>query len=126
MSWTVYLARCADGTLYAGITTDAVRRIAEHNAGSGAAYTRSRRPIRLVYWETVSDRSGALRREHAMRRLTREEKEALVTELTSRLEMAGTAQPRPEARKASSGSRDAPRHPLQLPTDPPARRPARK
>jgi putative endonuclease len=76
--WTVYLARCSDGSLYAGITTDPVRRIAEHNSGTGAAYTRTRRPIRLVYWETADDRSGALRREHAIRRLTHREKEALV------------------------------------------------
>jgi predicted GIY-YIG superfamily endonuclease len=76
--WTVYLARCSDGSLYTGITTDPIRRMVEHNSGSGAAYTRTRLPIRLVYWETVEDRSGALRREHAIRRLTRREKEALV------------------------------------------------
>ncbi|HZN98036.1 MAG TPA: GIY-YIG nuclease family protein, partial [Gemmatimonadales bacterium] len=58
------------------------RRIAEHNSGTGAAYTRARRPIRLVYWETADDRSGALRREHAIRRLTRREKEALVRVFT--------------------------------------------
>jgi putative endonuclease len=78
MPWTVYLARCSDGSLYAGITTDPVRRLAEHNGGSGAAYTRTRLPIRLVYWETADDRSSALRREHALRRLNRREKEALV------------------------------------------------
>ena len=78
MPWTVYLARCSDGSLYTGITTDPIRRMAEHNSGSGAAYTRTRRPIRLVYWETADDRSGALRREHAIRRLTRREKEGLV------------------------------------------------
>jgi putative endonuclease len=76
--WTVYLARCSDGSLYTGITTDPIRRVAEHNSGSGAAYTRTRRPIRLVYWETADDRPGALRREYAIRRLTRKEKEALV------------------------------------------------
>ena len=78
MTWTVYLARCQDGTLYTGITTDRERRLAEHNSGSGAAYTRTRRPVSLVYWEIVSDRSSALRREHAIKRLSRVEKRALV------------------------------------------------
>jgi predicted GIY-YIG superfamily endonuclease len=77
MAWTVYLARCRDGTLYTGITTDPDRRLAEHNAGSGAAYTRSRLPVALVYWEVVIDRSSALRREHAIKRLSRAAKEAL-------------------------------------------------
>jgi putative endonuclease len=77
MPWTVYLARCRDGTLYTGITTDPDRRLAEHNAGAGAAYTRSRLPVALVYWEVVVDRSSALRREHAIKRLTRAAKEAL-------------------------------------------------
>jgi putative endonuclease len=78
MAWTVYLARCSDGTLYAGITTDPERRLAEHNAGCGGAYTRSRAPVTMVYWEAVHDRSGALRREHAIKRLTRSQKEDLV------------------------------------------------
>ena len=78
MPWTVYLARCRDGTLYTGVTTDPVRRLAEHNAGCGGAYTRSRVPVTLVYWEQASDRSLALRRERAIKRLTRAEKESLV------------------------------------------------
>lgn len=77
MPWTVYLARCRDGTLYTGVTTDPARRMAEHNAGCGAAYTRSRLPVTLVYCELVETRSCALRREHAIRRLTRGEKEVL-------------------------------------------------
>jgi putative endonuclease len=77
MPWTVYLARCRDGTLYTGVTTDPARRLAEHNSGGGAAYTRSRMPITLVYQEQALDRSCALRREHAIKRLTRAEKEAL-------------------------------------------------
>lgn len=77
MPWTVYLARCRDGTLYTGVTTDPERRLAEHNAGCGAAYTRSRLPVTLVYLEAVRDRSGALRREHAIRRMSRGQKEAL-------------------------------------------------
>lgn len=79
MAWTVYLARCSDGTLYTGVTTDPERRLAEHNAGCGGAYTRARGPITLVYWEEARDRGEALRREHAIKRLTRLQKEALVT-----------------------------------------------
>ena len=77
MAWTVYLARCRDGTLYTGITTDPERRLAEHNAGNGAAYTRTRLPVALVYWEVVTDRSSALRREHSIKQLSRAAKEAL-------------------------------------------------
>ena len=77
MTWTVYLVRCRDGSLYTGITTDPGRRLAEHNSGSGAAYTRSRLPVELVYRESVRNRSQALRREHAIKRLTRPSKEAL-------------------------------------------------
>ena len=77
MAWTVYLARCADGSFYTGITTDPLRRVAEHNAGTGAAYTRARLPIALVYAEPAADRAAALRREHAIRRLSRGEKERL-------------------------------------------------
>jgi putative endonuclease len=76
--FAVYLVRCNDGSLYAGITTDLNRRLREHNAGRGAAYTRSRRPVTLVYDEAAGDRSAALRREAALRRLHRAEKLALV------------------------------------------------
>ena len=77
MPWTVYLARCGDGTLYTGVTTDPERRLAEHNRGSGAAYTRSRLPVELIYLEPVASRSHALRREYAIKRMSRAEKEAL-------------------------------------------------
>jgi putative endonuclease len=77
MAWTVYLVRCADGSFYTGITTDPVRRVTQHNAGAGAAYTRSRLPVVLVYLEPAADRSGALRREYAIRRLSRRKKEEL-------------------------------------------------
>ena len=82
MSWTVYLARCSDGTLYTGITTNPERRLAEHNAGSGAYYTRARLPVVLVYRETTTDRSSALRREYAIKQLSRAEKERLAVDLT--------------------------------------------
>jgi putative endonuclease len=78
MSWTVYLARCRDGSLYTGVTTDPERRLAEHNSGCGGSYTRSRIPVVMVYWEPAEDRSGALRRERAIKRLSHARKEALV------------------------------------------------
>ena len=78
MAWTVYFLRCRDGTLYAGATNDLPRRVAAHQAGRGGAYTRSRRPVRVVYSERQPDRSAALRREAALKRLTRAAKLALV------------------------------------------------
>lgn len=78
MTWFVYVARCGDGSLYTGITTDPDRREALHNAGRGARYTRSRGPIKLVYREQAADRGTALRREAAIKRLDRAGKEAMV------------------------------------------------
>ncbi len=75
--WQVYLLRCADGSLYAGVTTDVERRLAEHNAGRGARYTRSRLPAELVYWEEAPDRAAAQRREYAIRRLSPAQKRRL-------------------------------------------------
>jgi len=79
-SWQVYIARCADGTLYTGIARDVGRRIAEHNAGNGAAasYTRARRPVVLVYQEPAPDRSAASKREYQIKQLSRAEKLSLV------------------------------------------------
>ncbi len=76
-AWFVYLLRCADGTLYAGATNDIERRLARHAAGKGAAYTRARLPLALVYTEPAADRSAALRREAAIKRLNRRQKLAL-------------------------------------------------
>ncbi len=72
--WHVYLLRCRDGSLYAGATNDLVRRLAAHGRGDGARYTRSRLPVELVFEERVRDRSAALRREAALKRLSRAEK----------------------------------------------------
>jgi putative endonuclease len=69
--WTVYLVRCGDGSLYTGITNDLAARLAAHNRGKGAAYTRGRLPIDLVYSEGAEDRSTALRREAAIKRMSR-------------------------------------------------------
>ena len=71
------MLRCGDGSLYTGITNDLPRRLARHNAGTASAYTRARRPVHLVFQERHPDRSAALRREAAVRRLTRAEKLAL-------------------------------------------------
>jgi putative endonuclease len=72
-----YVLECADGTLYTGWTTDLEARLAAHNAGRGARYTRSRRPVRLAYWEPQPSRSAALRREAELRRLPHVRKLAL-------------------------------------------------
>ena len=74
----VYLLRCADGTLYTGFTNDLARRLAAHNAGRGAKYTRGRRPVELVYWESFSNTSSALRREYAIKQLPRRQKLTLI------------------------------------------------
>ncbi|MDX1518556.1 MAG: GIY-YIG nuclease family protein [Gammaproteobacteria bacterium] len=77
--WFVYVLRCADGSYYTGITTDLERRIAEHNHDKrGAAYTRARRPVSLVYRETCDSRSDAARREHRIRKMNREQKQDLI------------------------------------------------
>lgn len=73
----VYLLRCRDGSLYTGITNDLTRRLAAHRRGTGSAYTRSRLPIALAYQEELPDRGAALRREAAIRRLSRASKLAL-------------------------------------------------
>ena len=76
--YEVYLLSCADGTLYCGIAKNAEARLKTHNAGKGAKYTRSRLPVKIVYIETVTDKSTALKREIAIKRLTREQKLALI------------------------------------------------
>ena len=74
----VYILLCRDGTLYTGCTNDLERRLAVHNAGKGAKYTRSRLPVCLKYWEVLPNKSSALRRERAIKSLTRREKLALI------------------------------------------------
>jgi putative endonuclease len=74
----VYFLRCSDGTLYCGWTTDPERRVAAHNAGKGAKYTRSRRPVELVYIEEYENRHDALSREWHIKRMARNEKERLI------------------------------------------------
>ena len=73
----VYLLRCSDESLYCGWTTDLEKRVATHNAGSGTKYTRSRRPVELVYFEEYEDRHEALSREWHLKRMSREEKQKM-------------------------------------------------
>lgn len=75
----VYVLECADGSLYTGYTTDVERRVAEHDAGQGANYTRGRTPVELVHVEDYETRSAAMSREAAVKALSRAEKEALVS-----------------------------------------------
>jgi predicted GIY-YIG superfamily endonuclease len=76
--WFVYILRCADGSLYTGITTDLSRRCEQHNAGTASRYTRSRLPVTLEYQEDQRNQSMALKRELAIKALTRKAKEALI------------------------------------------------
>ncbi len=76
--WYVYILRCADGTLYTGVTLDPQRRLAQHNAGTASKCTRCRRPVEMVYRERAEDKGAALRREYAIKQLSRAEKLALI------------------------------------------------
>jgi putative endonuclease len=79
LNWIVYILRCADGTLYTGITNDLERRMAEHEAGQGAKYTKGRGPFKLVYQETCRDRGLASKREIEIKSLDRKAKLLLVS-----------------------------------------------
>ena len=76
--WFVYMVRCADGSFYTGITKDVKRRCQQHNAGTASRYTRSRLPVKLVYREVQRSRSLALKREAAIKAMTRQGKLALI------------------------------------------------
>ncbi|MBA61502.1 MAG: endonuclease [Planctomycetaceae bacterium] len=78
--WFVYILQCADGTLYTGMTNDLPRRIEQHNAGTAARYTRARTPVELVYQQETANRSSALKREYAIKQLTRKQKDRLIAE----------------------------------------------
>lgn len=84
VSWYVYMLRCGDGSLYTGCTDNIPRRLAIHQSGKGAKYTRSRLPVELAYWEELPDKPAALRREAAIKRLTRQEKLGLIEEKEKR------------------------------------------
>jgi putative endonuclease len=76
--WFVYLLQCADGSLYTGISNDLERRISQHNNGKGAKYTRSRRPVKLVYRQSCRDQSDALKQEHSIKQMSRAKKWLLI------------------------------------------------
>ncbi len=76
--WSVYMLQCADATIYTGITNDLEQRLAAHQQGRAAKYTRARRPVELVYHESLADRSAALKREAEFKRLSRAEKLAII------------------------------------------------
>ena len=78
-NWFVYIVECADKTLYTGITTDLERRINEHNYSSkGSKYTKTRRPVRMVYFETVKNRSEASKREYEIKKISKKDKLTLI------------------------------------------------
>ena len=78
VTWYLYILRCGDGTLYTGITTDVEKRLELHRSGKGAKYTRGRAPLELVYREICGSHSDALKRELAVKKLTRTQKEAMI------------------------------------------------
>jgi putative endonuclease len=98
-SWFVYIVRCRDGSLYTGISTDVRARIAVHNDGRGARYTRARRPVTLVYVERRRSRSTALRREAAIKALPRAEKCRLVERPEARGDVTSHRVPSPRRRR---------------------------
>ena len=77
MNYT-YIKKCKDDSLYTGWTNDLKKRITSHNAGKGAKYTKARRPVELVYYEEFQTREEAMKREYAIKQLSRKEKEALI------------------------------------------------
>lgn len=84
MAWSVYLVRCADGSLYAGVSDDVGARVARHNAGKGARYTRSRLPVELVYQRRIGSKGRALSAEWRLKQLSRADKLVLVQRYLSR------------------------------------------
>jgi putative endonuclease len=84
MSCYCYILQCVDGTFYTGWTTDPERRVAQHNKGIGAKYTNTRRPVKLVYLETHPNRTEAMKRELAIKKMKRVQKSRLIEEYTGK------------------------------------------
>lgn len=78
MPFFCYILECSDGTYYTGWTTDPARREKQHNAGRGAKYTRMKRPVKLIYVEELSSRNEAMKRERAIKKMTRVQKRKLI------------------------------------------------
>ena len=85
ITWHVYILRCCDGSLYTGYTNDLDNRLAAHNAGKGAKYTASRRPVQLVYTESAESKSAAMQREFQIKGWAKAKKEALIAENRQKL-----------------------------------------
>ena len=104
-AWSVYIVRCADGSLYTGIAKDVARRVKEHNANNllAANYTRARRPVTLVYQEAVATRSAAGKREYQVKQMSRQEKEALVRGKKAKRKAEGGRKRKNRERRAVSG-----------------------
>jgi putative endonuclease len=79
-AWVVYVLKCRDNTLYTGITSDVSRRFHQHNNGTASRYTRSRLPVKLIFSEPCRNRSQALKKEYAMKQLSRKEKNAYISD----------------------------------------------
>ena len=99
--WYVYILECADGSLYTGMTNHLARRLAAHNAGKGAKYTKTRRPVRLRYSEELENRSLALRREAAIKKLSHAQKRAMCEDFARE----GDAEPPEAVEKGRGGER---------------------
>ena len=81
-----YMLICSDNTIYSGFSTDLQKRVDTHNRGKGAKYTRSRLPVRLAYWEEFSEKSDALKREYAFKKMKRSQKLLLIENFNYRVE----------------------------------------
>jgi putative endonuclease len=102
-AWFVYIARCADGTLYVGVALDVAARIAEHDAGRGARYTRGRGPLRVLATRRCRGQGDALRLERAIKRLTRDEKLVLTASPRKLGKLARSSQKTPSPVTGRSG-----------------------
>lgn len=87
VGWLVYILRCNDTTMYTGVTTNPARRLKQHNAGTGARYTRARLPVTMVYLEEAVGRSEALKREYVIKQLTREQKIGLIDKQPKKMKL---------------------------------------
>ena len=111
MTWYLYVARCADGTLYCGIARDVADRIAAHDAGTGAKYTRGRGPLAVQLVRRFRSKPAALRAEYAFKQLTRGEKEALIRAAVNKREPGHAGSPPVPPRDAIPSSHVAARRP---------------
>ncbi len=87
MRWKHYVLECSDQSYYSGSTTDLVRRVYEHNQGKGSKYTRSRIPVKIIYFESYPDRSSAQKAEAAFKKLNRVKKEDFISQWKKRVDI---------------------------------------